>query len=104
MTAYEVFSGEIHPGISTAYVVPVIPDDAPATVREGITRRRLATINGRCPCGATRPPMPRAVRRRLQRHQAPPEAYDASIVHEDDCPAVHPDTLAWLNGWRRISR
>lgn len=34
-------------------VVPVIPEDAPYRVREGIARRRLTAITGTCPCGAS---------------------------------------------------
>ncbi len=34
-------------------VVPVIPDAAPYKVREGIARRRIAALEGECPCGAT---------------------------------------------------
>ena len=34
-------------------VLPVIPEDAPYRVREGVARRRLTAITGSCPCGAT---------------------------------------------------
>jgi hypothetical protein len=33
------------------FLLPVIPDDAPPLVREGIARRRLVVICGECPCG-----------------------------------------------------
>lgn len=33
-------------------VLPVIPEDAPPRIREGIARRRIAATTGRCPCGA----------------------------------------------------
>jgi hypothetical protein len=33
-------------------VLPMIPDDAPYRVREGIARRRLTVVTGQCPCGA----------------------------------------------------
>jgi hypothetical protein len=37
---------------NVAAVLPVIPEDAPYRVREGIARRRVAAITGKCPCGA----------------------------------------------------
>jgi hypothetical protein len=53
-------------GTRVAYLLPVIPDDAPPLVREGIARRRLAALEGRCPCGG-RSPFNRATRRQLAR-------------------------------------
>lgn len=34
--------------------VPVIPADASPAFAEGLRRRRVAAVLGRCPCGATR--------------------------------------------------
>jgi len=33
-------------------VLPVVPESAPYTVKEGIARRRLVATTGQCPCGA----------------------------------------------------
>lgn len=38
---------------NVAAVLPVIPEGAPYKVREGIARRRITTLTGKCPCGAT---------------------------------------------------
>lgn len=41
------------PGFGQAITwLPVIPDDAPYPVREGVARQRIAATGGRCPCGA----------------------------------------------------
>lgn len=32
--------------------LPVVPENAPYAVREGIARRRITALGGRCPCGA----------------------------------------------------
>ena len=99
MTTFDVFSGDVE-GVSTAFVVPVLPDDAPATVREGIARRRLATVSGVCPCGARRPQLNRELRRRLKREGAQQEYFSVDIQHDDDCAAVSPETVAFIRGWR----
>jgi hypothetical protein len=95
---YDFISGDVE-GVDTAFVVPHLPDDAPAVVREGIARRRLAVINGVCPCGARRPRLNRELRRRLKR-DGPQEAYAVDIRHEDDCPAVAAEVIAHVRGWR----
>jgi hypothetical protein len=99
VTGFDVFSGTVE-GIDTAFVVPTLPDDASPVVREGIARRRLATINGECPCGAHRPPLNRELRRRLKRDGGSPAAYSVDIEHESDCPAIAEETIAFVRGWR----
>lgn len=49
----EAFVAE-HPVLKrlTLFVLPVIPEDAPYRIREGIARRRIAATTGQCPCGA----------------------------------------------------
>lgn len=49
----EMFVAE-HPVLKrrTLFVLPVIPEDAPAAIREGIARRRITATTGECPCGA----------------------------------------------------
>lgn len=94
----DVVLGEVD-GVPTMFVVTAIPDDAPAAVREGIARRRLATLNGVCPCGAVRPRLTRQQRRAIQRGRFHGHA---AIEHEDGCPAIDatlvPLVRAWLRG------
>jgi hypothetical protein len=40
-------------GLRVAFVLPVVPEDAPYRVREGLARRRITALSGTCPCGAT---------------------------------------------------
>ena len=60
-----------HPltGQRTAIALPVIPEDAPNDVQEGVARQRVAATTGRCPCGAV------------------VDWNAARVRHEDDCPA-----------------
>jgi hypothetical protein len=78
------------------YLGPDITEAAPQIVREGLIRRRLCWTEG-CPCGAkvTRPN--RAQRRAMKRDGG---TWFTEIVHEPDCPAVHPATMAWARGQR----
>ena len=71
-------------GTRIAYVLPVIPDGVPPLVREGITRRRLAALEDKCPCGG-RSPLNRATRRRLVKDR---QVTHLGFVHEDGCPTV----------------
>lgn len=98
MTAFEAIQGEID-GLSTLFVVPVLPDDAPELVREGIARRRLSVINGLCPCGGRRPQLSRAQRREAKRRSGA-DVGSFEVVHEDDCPAISEAVRAHLRGWR----
>jgi hypothetical protein len=83
-------------GTRIAYVLPVIPDDAPPTVREGIARRRLAALEDKCPCGG-RSPLNRATRRRLTKARGK-VAY-LGFVHEDGCPAVDDVLVEAIRAW-----
>ncbi len=62
------------------FVLPDIPDDAPARLREGLARRRICAITGRCPCGAefTMPD-----------HVEPGSVTLITVEHETDCPATN---------------
>lgn len=99
MTEFDVMTGRVE-GIDSAFVLPTVAEDAPAIVREGLARRRLATLRGECPCGARRPALNRELRRRLQRGGAAGEVHRVAIEHEDDCEAIAPETVAFLRGWR----
>lgn len=99
MTAFDYIYGEVD-GLSTLFVVPSIPEDAHESVREGIARRRLATVNGECPCGGRRPRLSRAQRRAAQRRTGG-DVGSFAVEHEADCPAVAEATEAHIRGWRR---
>jgi hypothetical protein len=79
-----------------AYLLPLIPDDAPPLVREGIARRRLAALEDRCPCGGGSP-LNRAARRRLARTRG--QVAHLNFVHEDGCPAVDADLYDAIRAW-----
>lgn len=81
-------------GAPAALVLPTIPDAAPAAVREGIARRRLTAVTGRCPCGATFRPPNRAERRAAARTG---RVLHVRVEHEDDCPAI---TESIEKAWR----
>ena len=69
-------------------VLPVVPENASPALREGIARRRLAMLDGRCPCGAKRDLPNRATRRAMA--LATPRGSDTwsmEIFHAEDCPA-----------------
>jgi hypothetical protein len=61
-----------------------VPEDAPPQLREGIARRRLVEIEGRCPCGARVSQPPRRERRRAARAGDP---LVSVIRHRSNCPA-----------------
>jgi hypothetical protein len=83
MTGYDVTMVE-QAGHKTAYVLPVVPEDAPAAVREGIARRRLVALTGVCPCGA-RAVLPSRKERRAARRAG--RVAWVLIEHESGCPA-----------------
>jgi hypothetical protein len=74
------------------YVLPVIPDNAPTTVREGIARRRTAALTGHCPCGA-RAHYPQQIKAG--------QVGTAQIVHHDRCPAVTATLAKAIRRWTR---
>jgi hypothetical protein len=94
---YDLITGDVQ-GLRTLFVVPRIPDDAPERVREGIARRRLATVTGRCPCGAERPRLNREQRRKVARRKARYLGI-AEIAHENDCPAISNEVERALGRW-----
>lgn len=71
-------------GVPCLVVLPVdLPADPPEVV-EGLRRRWLATLDGECPCGATRPPLPRQTGEQVARGETPEIAL--TFAHEADCP------------------
>lgn len=72
-------------GERAAFVLPVVGEDLPPAVREGIARRRLTVLEGQCPCGAAFVAPNRAERRRARRNG---RALHVAVEHEDGCPAI----------------
>lgn len=91
----EMMIGDVG-GLRTLFVVPIIPDDAPDHIREGIARRRLVTLTGICPCGARRPKLSRQQRRAIERGR-----FHGSLnfVHENDCSASDETLIPALRAW-----
>ncbi len=90
------------PGIGrVAYMLPVVPEDAPPLAREGLTRRRLAALTGRCPCGTIGEPLSRQQRRAQERARAKgsTDVLHARFEHEADCPAVDDNLVPILRAW-----
>ena len=83
------------PGVGlVAYVLPVVPEAAPAEAREGLARRRVVAHTGQCPCGARMVLPNRAERRAARRHGT---VRHVTVEHEPDCPAGD-DRLLFLLG------
>lgn len=71
-------------GVPTAVIGPVIPENAPERIREGMARRNVVNAGGRRPCGATMP-MPNRAERRVARKTRTPMR--VVVQHESGCPA-----------------
>jgi hypothetical protein len=71
-------------------VIPVVPDDAPYPVREGIARRRLVALHGECPCGAT-----------LSSQSLRQGAQAVEVEHDGRCPAVTAKLRKAIRRWSR---
>jgi hypothetical protein len=61
------------------YVGPELSEDDAPEVLEGIARRRLVAMTGRCPCGATMPAVD---------DLEPGTLTIVRVEHEDGCPAI----------------
>ncbi len=81
------------PGVGrVAYVLPVVSEQLAPQLLEAVVCRRLAALEGRCPCGATVTLPNRAERRRAVREG---RTLTTTVEHEPDCPASD-DRLAAL--------
>lgn len=80
------------PGVGrVGLLLPVIREDAEPVVREGLARRRLTLLTGRCPCGARLHLPNRATRRAMKRDRARGGGvWQVDVEHENDCPATDP--------------
>jgi hypothetical protein len=92
----ELISAEVD-GDRAGLVLPTIPDDAPALVREGLARRRITAATGHCPCGARVVWPNRAERRAAQRTG---RALRVTVVHDDECPATNENLIKAERGAR----
>jgi len=82
-----------HPvlGQRVAYLLPVVPEDAPHAVREGVARRRIAATTGRCPCGATTD----------FGERRPGEVGVGEVYHRRSCPATTARLVEACRRWGR---
>ena len=90
--------GETWDGDTVAFVLPTVPDEAPEAVREGLARRRITAIEGRCPCGGRLILPNREARRRAKRTG---EEIRMRVEHEDDCPAIDDTLIPAIREWKR---
>lgn len=73
---------------STLYVLPDIDDRLPADLKNAIARRNKATVTGRCDCGA-----------RIEITSRAGGVINATMAHENDCPAGSERFFELLAGW-----
>ncbi len=78
-------------GRRAAGLLPVIPEDAPYQIREGIARRRITATTGVCPCGAIFDVGSPAVG----------EHVTVAVEHEDGCPAITTTLAKAVRRWVR---
>lgn len=91
--AIESFSYTLPNGTRALYVGEAIRETDPPAVREGLTRRRMLAVDGRCPCGASVPFDPRLIA---------PAASMRTVEHAADCPAADANLAAAMR--RRADR
>jgi hypothetical protein len=76
------------------FVLPFARFDAPPWLHQALETRALATITGRCDCGAT-----------YERTEIRPgEVHIPAMLHEADCPAADPrlQSSAVLPDWIKL--
>jgi len=74
--------------------LPELWEAAPPRVREGLARRRIEIIEGRCPCGAE-PEFPDPDEILLARLKGQRD-FVARVVHAPGCAAADPAVDEWL--------
>jgi hypothetical protein len=89
-------------GALLGFVLAETPEDAPHDVREGLTRRRLTALHGRCPCGAQLHIGSRAQRRRATRTGVPARGFPHA-AHRPGCPAGDGVLDEAINRWQQGS-
>lgn len=84
------------PGIGrVAFVQPVVSESMGPELREAIALRRIATIEGRCPCGAVLYLPNREARRKAKRDG---RQLHATVQHEPSCDATDDRIIALVRG------
>jgi hypothetical protein len=84
-------------GELVAFILPEFPDHAPDEMREGLVRRRLAALHGRCPCDA-----PMVLPNRAERRRARTEhELRVRVDHHPECPGDDHNIAAALARWER---
>jgi hypothetical protein len=86
---YRVRETKLH-GERALIVESEIPDNAPAYIKEGLSRRAIVNAGGTCPCGARAILPNRAARRRATRRG---QAVQVTVPHEPDCLALLPGCI-----------
>jgi hypothetical protein len=76
------------------------PEGAPHDVREGLTRRRLAALDGVCVCGARLVIGTRAERRAAERSGRQPIGAPR-VAHRPDCPGDTAVLAAAIARWEQ---
>lgn len=86
-----------HPSVGRiAAVLPVIPEDAPYRIREGIARRRIVITTGVCPCGALAD-----LQLMLDDASTGRPVGAGEVVHERGCPADTATLVKAIRRWKR---
>jgi hypothetical protein len=85
-------------GEIATFVLPVASEDTPPRLRDGITRRRLGALHGRCPCGGRRS-MNRAARCALAGKAKGQDITLAPFEHESGCPAADDEPSQAIRRW-----
>jgi hypothetical protein len=91
---------DVH-GLSVMFVLPIVPENAPSPIREGIGRRRESVISGRCPCGAERPTLTRQQFRHARRKGELNRRL--TVEHEAECPALDDTLLPAVRAWLKTA-
>lgn len=79
------------PGVGRSIaMVPVIPEDAPGPVREGVARQRIAAITGSCLCGA-----------QVEHRSAGGGLHFAEVYHDRRCPGQSDRLREAMRRWSR---
>lgn len=94
---WEVTTRDVRGVGRVAYVLPVASEELPPQLREAVVRRRLAALEGRCPCGAIVSLPNRRQRRRAARDG---RTLTTTVEHEPDCSATDDRLVALVRADR----
>lgn len=83
-------------GEHVAIIDSIVPEDAPADLREGLARRAIVNQGDACPCGAQLVLPNRAARRAAKSSAV---RLQVEVEHEVDCPASTRNVRAATDRW-----